>query len=195
MSARRGLAAAVLLLALAGCSGAAEPGGPDPAPTSAAAPDQSGAGQDAPRGVAAEPDQSDSFGRRSADNGYWPRSVQLGRNAELAEVVVDGEGFTLYRFDNDDADPSRTTCSGACAKKWPPVLVVDRITFRNLDPKQLGVVARADGTKQVTVGGWPAYRFAQDRVPGQTAGQGVDGKWSVLGPDGSRAGGRRSGSS
>jgi predicted lipoprotein with Yx(FWY)xxD motif len=122
--------------------------------------------------------------------------VQLGQNAELAEVVVDGEGFTLYRFDDDDADPSRSNCSGSCAEKWPPVLVVDRITFRNLDPEQLGAVPRADGTLQVTVGGWPAYRFGKDEVPGQTAGQGVDGKWSVLGPDGRRAGaGSRSGSS
>ncbi|WP_214403184.1 hypothetical protein [Pseudonocardia lacus] len=181
------VAAAACLLVLAGCAGASQPAAPDPAPSAATG--AAGAG-----GVATEPDPSDSFGRRSEDNDYWPRSVQLGLNAQLAEVVVDGDGFTLYRFD-DDADPSRSTCSGGCVKKWPPVPVNDRITFRNLDPEQLGAVPRADGTLQLTVGGWPAYRFAEDQVPGQTAGQGVDDKWSVLGPDGSRAGRSRSGSS
>jgi len=191
VSARRGLvaAAATALLALAGCGGAPQPAAPDgagpqPAPPAATAPGTQG------EGVSAEPDPSDSFGRRSAEGGYWPRSVQLGQNAELKEVVVDGEGFSLYRFDDDEADPSRSTCSGGCAEKWPPVLVAERITFRNLDPAQLGAVPRADGTLQLTVGGWPAYRFGRDQVPGQTAGQGADGKWSVLGPDGRRAGSR-----
>jgi predicted lipoprotein with Yx(FWY)xxD motif len=41
--------------------------------------------------------------------------------AQLGTVVVDGQGFTLYRFDKDSAKPPTSNCSGDCASKWPPV--------------------------------------------------------------------------
>ncbi|MGK5737891.1 hypothetical protein [Micromonospora sp. URMC 103] len=127
------------------------------------------------------------LGRRSPDGGYWPASVQLGDNPELGPVVLDGQGFTLYRFDNDEAAPSRSTCVEGCLMRWLPVLVSEKITFANLDPAKLGAAPRPDGTQQVTVGGWPVYRFAEDQVPGQISGQGVDGAWFVVAPDGGKA--------
>ncbi|MFC4020552.1 hypothetical protein ACFOW4_21785 [Micromonospora sp. GCM10011542] len=127
------------------------------------------------------------LGRRSPDGGYWPASLQLGDNPELGPVVLDGQGFTLYRFDNDGSAPSRSTCTEGCLMRWLPVLVSEKITFANLDPAKLGAAARPDGTQQVTVGGWPVYRFAEDRVPGQVSGQGVDGAWFVVAPDGGKA--------
>ncbi|WP_433129558.1 hypothetical protein ACQPWW_04940 [Micromonospora sp. CA-240977] len=127
------------------------------------------------------------LGRRSSDGGYWPASLQLGDNPELGPVVLDGQGFTLYRFDRDSSAPSRSTCTEGCLLQWLPVLVSEKIKFANLDPAKLGAVARPDGTQQVTVGGWPVYRFAADQVPGQVSGQGVDGAWFVVAPDGSKA--------
>ncbi|MFC0507066.1 hypothetical protein [Micromonospora costi] len=129
----------------------------------------------------------DDLGRRSPDGGYWPASLQLGDNPELGPVVLDGQGFTLYRFDKDSSAPSRSTCTEGCLLQWLPVLVSEKIKFANLDPAKLGAVARPDGTQQVTVGGWPVYRFAEDQVPGQISGQGVDGLWFVVSPDGSKA--------
>lgn len=82
---------------------------------------------------------------------------------------------------------SRSNCVEGCLLEWLPVLVSEKIKFANLDPARLGSVARADGTRQVTVGGWPVYRFADDRVPGQVSGQGADGLWFVVAPDGSKA--------
>ncbi|RKR86326.1 secreted repeat protein with Y-X4-D motif [Micromonospora pisi] len=127
------------------------------------------------------------LGRRSPEGGYWPRSVQLGQNPELGPVVLDGQGFTLYRFDNDSPQPPTSTCTDACAMRWPPVLVSEKITFQNLDPTALGAVNRADGTQQVTVGGWPVYRFTDDQVPGQILGQGTEGIWFAIAPDGGKA--------
>ncbi|MEV4199610.1 hypothetical protein [Micromonospora globbae] len=141
-------------------------------------------------GSAQPPDSGDprnDLGQRSPDGGYWPASVQLGENPELGPVVLDGQGFTLYRFDRDSASPSRSNCVEGCLLEWLPVLVSEKIKFANLDPARLGSVARADGTRQVTVGGWPVYRFADDRVPGQVSGQGADGLWFVVAPDGSKA--------
>jgi predicted lipoprotein with Yx(FWY)xxD motif len=71
--------------------------------------------------------------------------------------------------------------------EWLPVLVSEKIKFENLDPAKLGAMARPDGTQQVTVGGWPVYRYADDKVPGQISGQGADGLWFVVAPDGAKA--------
>ncbi|MFC3503336.1 hypothetical protein ACFOOK_20495 [Micromonospora krabiensis] len=152
--------------------------------------DVGGGGPRPQSGAAQNPQTSgapDDLGQRSPDGGYWPASVQLGENLELGPVVLDGQGFTLYRFDRDSASPSRSTCTEGCLMRWLPVLANEKIKFENLDPARLGAVARPDGTQQVTVGGWPVYRFAEDSVPGRTTGQGADGLWFVVAPDGGKA--------
>ncbi|MEV4612482.1 SCO0930 family lipoprotein [Kitasatospora sp. NPDC049258] len=107
---------------------------------------------------------------------------------QLGSILTDGQGFTLYRFDKDTSKPPASNCSGTCATTWPPVLKDASTTSSNgIDPSKLGEITRADGTKQLTVGGWPAYRYAQDTAPGDTKGQGVGGTWNALAPDGSKA--------
>lgn len=54
-------------------------------------------------------------------------------------------------------------------------------------PELLGEVTRADGTSQLTVDGWPMYRYAKDTAPGQVNGQGVGGTWFAAAPDGKKA--------
>ncbi|MFD7325047.1 hypothetical protein ACFV9D_28815 [Streptomyces sp. NPDC059875] len=119
--------------------------------------------------------------------------VQLSaaRAGALDPVVVNGAGFTLYRFDNDTANPSKSTCNGACATTWPPVVVAPggRIFIDGVKKSDVGVVRRDDGNLQVTVKGWPVYRFSKDLRPGDTNGQGVGGTWFGVTPDGKKAGG------
>jgi predicted lipoprotein with Yx(FWY)xxD motif len=118
--------------------------------------------------------------------------VQLSASSAgaLDPVVVNGAGFTLYRFDKDSPSPSKSNCNGACAVTWPPVLVNPngRIFLDGVPKSEVGVVRRADGALQVTIGGWPVYRFSKDTAPGQTNGQGVDGTWFGVTPDGTKAG-------
>ncbi|GGP50836.1 hypothetical protein [Saccharothrix coeruleofusca] len=38
----------------------------------------------------------------------------------LGAVLTDKDSTTLYRFDEGSANPSASTCDGACAVKWPP---------------------------------------------------------------------------
>ncbi|MGY0060803.1 hypothetical protein ACWY4P_30385 [Streptomyces sp. LZ34] len=118
--------------------------------------------------------------------------VQLsaGRAGALNPVVVNGAGFTLYRFDKDTAMPSRSNCEGACATTWPPVLIAPggKIFVDGVKPSAIGVIKRADGTRQVTINGWPVYRFSKDTKPGDTKGQGVGGTWFGVTPDGRKAG-------
>ncbi|MCO8275205.1 hypothetical protein M1L60_31950 [Actinoplanes sp. TRM 88003] len=94
----------------------------------------------------------------------------------------------LYRFDDDSADPSKTTCFDDCAQKWPPVTIQEtgNVYLAGVDPEMIGAIRRDDGTVQLTVGGWPVYRFAQDKNPGDLKGQGVGGTWFAVAPDGQR---------
>ncbi|MFE0427675.1 SCO0930 family lipoprotein, partial [Streptomyces sp. NPDC058953] len=113
--------------------------------------------------------------------------LSVWQSGPLGPVVTDSTGFTLYRFDNDTASPPKTTCEGDCAKAWPPVLAADAGAAEGMDPALLGAVARADGTRQLTLKGWPLYRFAKDTGPRQTNGQGVGGTWFAAAPDGDKA--------
>jgi predicted lipoprotein with Yx(FWY)xxD motif len=109
-------------------------------------------------------------------------------------VVTDSLGLTLYRFDQDTEQPPKSNCDGDCAKTWPPVPADDAEAGEGIDKALLGSVTRADGTKQLTVAGWPAYRYAKDVNAGDVKGQGVGGKWYALAPDGKKAqGGAESG--
>ena len=107
----------------------------------------------------------------------------------LGTVVVDGTGFTLYRFDKDKPKPSRSNCNGACAVQWPPAIVtsVDDVQLDGVDRAAVGTVKRADGSVQLTIGGWPVYRFSGDKAAGDTAGQGVGKTWFAVTPVGKKA--------
>jgi predicted lipoprotein with Yx(FWY)xxD motif len=97
----------------------------------------------------------------------------------LDTVLTDQNGLTLYLFTKDSKKPSRSTCDGDCATNWPPLLVQGSagVQSNGVDPKLVGTVERADGTEQVTIGGWPAYRYAKDTAPGQANGHAVGGTW------------------
>lgn len=104
--------------------------------------------------------------------------------SDLGEILVDGEGRTLYGFTPDSA--GEPTCYEGCAAAWPPLVSAGEITVgEGLDDSAFSTVARTDDAgDQVKVGDWPLYYFASDTAPGQTNGQGVGGKWFVVGADG-----------
>jgi predicted lipoprotein with Yx(FWY)xxD motif len=126
----------------------------------------------------------------STSNGAQPSQagrLSVWKSEQLGPVVTDGAGFTLYRFDKDTAKPPASRCAGDCAAAWPPVLADGAKAGRGVDPGLLGSVKRADGTQQLTLAGWPLYRYAQDTAPRQTCGQGVGGTWFSAAPDGTKA--------
>ncbi|PSJ24280.1 hypothetical protein B7P34_34245 [Streptosporangium nondiastaticum] len=110
----------------------------------------------------------------------------------IGSVVADSAGMTLYRFDKDTAQPPASMCDGDCAKAWPPVPAGDATAASGIGAA-VGEVQRSDGTKQLTLAGWPVYRYAKDTAPGDTKGQGVGGTWSAFAPDGKKAGGGKDG--
>ncbi|MFC9978159.1 hypothetical protein ACFVH6_45370, partial [Spirillospora sp. NPDC127200] len=116
-----------------------------------------------------------------------PTALRAVPTGTLGRIVIDSAGRTLYRFDRDSARPPTATCTGACARMWPPVVWREGLRATGVDPARVGRVRRADGTWQVTVGGWPMYRYAGDSAPGDAAGQGMGGAWSAATPTGAKA--------
>lgn len=124
---------------------------------------------------------------RPAAQGEPARTLALRQSPQLGPVVTDSKGKALYRFDKDTAKPPNSACSGACASTWPPVPADDVTAASGMAASALGSVTRADGTQQLTIDGWPAYRYAKDTAPGDTKGHGVGGTWNAFAPDGKKA--------
>jgi predicted lipoprotein with Yx(FWY)xxD motif len=96
--------------------------------------------------------------------------------------------MTLYRFDKDTSNPPASTCEGQCAQTWPPVTTTaTQIHLEGVDQNLVGTIARKDGSVQLTLGGWPLYRFAKDTAPGEVKGQGVNNVWYATTPEGKKA--------
>jgi predicted lipoprotein with Yx(FWY)xxD motif len=115
-------------------------------------------------------------------------SLHVGPAGPLGSVVVDNAGRTLYRYDGDRSRPSASLCTGNCARVWPPVRWSPDLRIAPEIPRaRVGSVRRPDGTLQVTISGWPLYRYARDTAPGDVNGQGMGGGWSASRPNGTKA--------
>lgn len=104
----------------------------------------------------------------------------------MGQVVTDQDGWVLYRFDKDSADPPQSNCVDKCAQVWPPALTDGNPQLQGVSDDKVGTVTRQDGTRQITIGGWPVYRYIGDKKPGQWKGQGVGGTWFVVDPNGKK---------
>ena len=104
---------------------------------------------------------------------------------DLGDILVDGDGMTVYLFLPDAQGES--TCYDQCADTWPPL---DEVTSvgAGLDDALLGTTTRTDGTVQATYNGWPLYHFAPDAAPGDTNGQGLNDVWYVVDATGNAVG-------
>ena len=105
---------------------------------------------------------------------------------KMGKAVTDEKGWILYRFDKDTPKPAVSNCAGKCAETWPPALTDGDPELDGISSDLVGTVQRADGTKQLTLAGWPLYRYIKDEKPGQWKGQGVGKTWFVVAPDGKR---------
>ena len=124
----------------------------------------------------------------SRTTGCHTVELDATENRQIGTYLADGAGRTLYVFDNDTSRPPKSNCNGDCAKAWPPLLIKSpgKIYPKGVDPKILGYVERADGHCQVTVNGHPVYYFIADAKAGDINGQGVNGKWFAVAPNGGR---------
>lgn len=102
--------------------------------------------------------------------------------SDLGKIVVDGEGRTLYLFTNDSS--GLPTCYDDCAATWPALMVDGAVTVgAGLAADDAQTIPRNDGTRQVTIFGWPLYYYAADAAPGDHQGQGRGDVWFVVSPE------------
>ncbi|MFC6093164.1 hypothetical protein [Saccharothrix lopnurensis] len=126
--------------------------------------------------------------QQNPEFGKEPHQLLLATESkQVGWFVADAGGFALYRFDKDTAKPSKSTCDAACLEQWPPVLVGEHTMTSGVDPTLVGSVARTDGRRQVTLAGWPLYRYAGDKKAGDLTGQGRNGTWFAVTPEGKKA--------
>jgi predicted lipoprotein with Yx(FWY)xxD motif len=108
--------------------------------------------------------------------------------------LTGASGRALYLWVADGNGQS--SCSGECAKAWPPVLTMGTpIASGGVSAAGLATITRPDGTKQVTYHGHPLYYFVADPGPGTTKGQGSDSfgaRWWLVAPSGAAITGGRS---
>jgi predicted lipoprotein with Yx(FWY)xxD motif len=164
------LAAAILALVAAGCGGGSDSSGTT---TSGTGSESAGAGatsgEKEPVKAAPNAEEGTTF-------------VSLGNVSELGMVLVDSKGMTLYDFQKDQGEES--SCYGACAKAWPPLLTEGEPQPSNgADASMLATTERKDGTTQVTYAGHPLYGFEGDKAPGEANGNNVDAfgaEWYAL---------------
>jgi len=99
--------------------------------------------------------------------------VGSASSADFGTVLTGPNGRTLYTHAGDTATSS--TCTGACAAAWPPLATTGQPKAGSGVSGQLGTIARADGSTQVTYGGLPLYYWEGDAKAGDVTGNGVEG--------------------
>ncbi len=181
---------ALLALAMAACGGA-DTAAQDGEPTEAAAPATTAAEESttAPAtddaATAPATDETAAATEEATDAEATQQAAGevtvMVSESDLGEILVDGEGMTLYLFTNDTEDSS--ACYDDCAATWPP-LEGEATAGEGVDEALLGTIERDDGSTQVTYGGHPLYYFAPDEASGDINGQGVGGVWFVVDPAG-----------
>jgi predicted lipoprotein with Yx(FWY)xxD motif len=134
---------------------------------------------------------SDSGDEASTPDASVASTVSVSTVDGVGEVLVDAEGAALYAADQEVG--GMVLCTDGCATIWDPLTVGAGETPSADDGinGQLGVVARPDGGRQVTLDGRLLYRFIEDPNPGIVTGNGFedtfDGQlftWHVATPTG-----------
>ncbi|MGW7541613.1 hypothetical protein ACWGKQ_10925 [Streptomyces sp. NPDC054770] len=176
LSLAAGLASAVLLGACSSSNGTGSTAAAPATPVAPASP------------TASDPAAATTAAGSSAGSGQPATTATvLARTAQgLGSIVTDDKGLTLYRYDKDEPNPSKWTCSGACTKTWLPVIVPESVQTSGVAKSLLGTVHR-NGQTQLTLAGWPLYRYVGDTAAGQTNGQGKDGEWYAVTPAGQKS--------
>jgi predicted lipoprotein with Yx(FWY)xxD motif len=104
--------------------------------------------------------------------------VSTTKNTNFGTILVSGKALYTLKA-------SKTACSTSCLKIWPALMLPKGVTKATagtgVSASKLGTVKRG-GALQVTYGGKPLYRFAEDTSASQVNGNITDtwGKWSVV---------------
>lgn len=102
------------------------------------------------------------------------QDAQLDRPPPPVRMYADDRGRSLYMFDGD-LKPAKSECSGSCLSSWAPALAGSA----SRPVPGWSIMRRADGARQWAREGRPLYTYLSDAFPGDTNGDGIDGKWHL----------------
>ncbi|GGK76337.1 hypothetical protein [Mangrovihabitans endophyticus] len=113
----------------------------------------------------ASPDRTETLTAKKTDDGA---------------IIVDDDGATVYRNDNDSTDPPASKCDDVCATLWQPVVAKTggKVKLKGIDRDRVWWMSRDDGTKQVTLDGSPLYRNVADKSTGTVIASAAEQGWT-----------------
>ncbi|MFE7404025.1 hypothetical protein [Streptomyces sp. NPDC057557] len=101
----------------------------------------------------------------------------------LGSILVDGKGRTLYAFTKDK--DAASNCDAECIAVWPALTSPAPATAgQGIRRSLLREAKHSGGAVHVTYGDWPLYYYVGDTGPGDVNGQGLDGEWFAVAPNG-----------
>jgi predicted lipoprotein with Yx(FWY)xxD motif len=121
------------------------------------------------------------FFRCSDDDSINPGIITLQTSNTLGDILVDGNGKTLYVFTKDVSGQS--LCTGGCLSDWPIYYASDIQPGAGINLSDFSTITRSDGAQQTTYKGWPLYYYAGDDAVGETNGEAVGSVWFVAKPN------------
>jgi predicted lipoprotein with Yx(FWY)xxD motif len=105
--------------------------------------------------------------------------ISTAKVAGVGTVLTTASGLTLYRFSEDS--PGTSTCNGACAKIWPPLLAAKGAHVSGPHGvKGFSLLKVTSGNWQVAFHKLPLYTFTGDKKKGQAHGQNVGKVWFAV---------------
>ncbi|MBK9739543.1 MAG: hypothetical protein IPO93_08505 [Actinobacteria bacterium] len=141
-----------------------------------------------PTALVAGPATADPVGATAASAPAKKPVPVMTKKTALGTILVSPKGRTVYVFMADS--PGTSNCTGSCLTYWPPVAAPAKLPASVPGVTgSLGTLVRDDGTRQLTINGWPLYTYAGDTTAGATSGQGSSGsgaKWWAVSPAGKK---------
>jgi predicted lipoprotein with Yx(FWY)xxD motif len=124
-----------------------------------------------------------------------PTQVTTAHSNKLGTILANAHGDTLYLFTKDHG---KSTCSGTCAKAWPPLLGGTVVAKGGANAHLLTLTTDSDGNRQATYNKHPLYLFSGDHAAGQINGEGANqfgGHWYAVNTAGNQVTPKHSGGS
>ncbi|PJE93902.1 hypothetical protein CUT44_32460 [Streptomyces carminius] len=112
-----------------------------------------------------------------------PRVAVQVVESDLGRILADSSGRTLYAFTKDKDGAG--DCDADCVAEWPALISPGEVAAgKGADKSLLRQDRRGGGISQAVYGEWPLYYYVGDAGPGELNGQGLDGEWFAVAPDG-----------
>jgi predicted lipoprotein with Yx(FWY)xxD motif len=122
---------------------------------------------------------SGSPGGSSTTTVVHVRSMTVG--GKSVSALTNAQGMTLYYLTKDTT--SSATCSGSCAKTWPPLLLLSGSPGSDTRLSGTLTFLNSANGRQVVYNGYPLYTYSGDSKPGDANGNGYGGIWFVATSD------------